>query len=379
MADPVPAAEALIDRVHGELIAPLLPAPGRIWDVHAHLGEDDDGSLLDPPALLEQMRRYGVARSFVFPFRQTSLAGYRERNDALIAAAEASGGSLVPFCRVEPADGAAGELERALDAGARGIKLHPLTGRFEIGAALVDAAMALAAERSVPLLLHAGRGIAPFMQDLEPMLRRHPEAQVILAHAAIGDQEACVAAAAAYPNLVFDVAVWNLLDMCALLGRVAPEQILYGTDAPYYRHACVQAKLALALAAAGATAEHAAAILWGNAERVAAGRSADRLSPPTGTPQPVAGYAALRAHEYVLACVPLVWTRQPDLPDGLRLAEHTIDPSGSPHHAAASEMLALARETWRHELQVGSRREILSLSWTTFRLLEFADALLLCT
>jgi hypothetical protein len=41
-------------------------------------------------------------------------------------------------------------------------------------------------------------------------------------------------------------------------------------------------------------------------------------------------------------------------------------------------MLGLARETWREELDGGSRREILSLSWTTFRLLEFADALLLC-
>jgi hypothetical protein len=80
----------------------------------------------------------------------------------------------------------------------------------------------------------------------------------------------------------------------------------------------------------------------------------------------------------VLACVPLVWTRQPDLLDALRLAEHTIDPAASPAHAAAAQMLALARDTWRHELEVGSRREILSLSWTTFRLLEFADALLLC-
>jgi predicted TIM-barrel fold metal-dependent hydrolase len=378
MADPVAQAQALIGRVHGELVAPLLPPDGRIWDAHAHLGEDDDGSLLDPPALLDEMRRFGVTRSFVFPFRQGSLAAYRQRNDAMVAAADASAGSLVPFCRVEPGEGAVAELERALDAGARGIKLHPLTGRFEIGAPLVDAAMALAAERSVPLLLHAGRGIAPFMHDLGPMLAGHPEAQVILAHAAIGDQEACVAAAGAYPNLVFDVSVWNLLDLCALIGRVAPEQILYGTDAPYYAHACVQAKLGLALAAAGATTDQAAAILWGNAERVAAGGAAARLSPPLGCPDPTVGYAALRAHEYVLACVPLVWTRQPDLLDALRLAEHTVDPGASRRHAAASEMLGLARETWREELDGGSRREILSLSWTTFRLLEFADALLLC-
>jgi predicted TIM-barrel fold metal-dependent hydrolase len=377
MTDAVAEAQALIGRAHRELIAPLLP-DGPIWDVHAHLGEDDDGSMLDPPMLLDEMHRFGVARAFVFPFRQASLAAYGERNDAMIAAAAASGGSLVPFCRVEPGDGAVGELERALDAGARGIKLHPLTGRFEIGHPLVDAAMALAVERSVPLLVHAGRGIAPFVRDLEDMLQRRPQAQVILAHAGIGDHEAAVAVSAGYPNLLFDVAVWNLLDLYSLVARVAPEQILYGTDAPYYGHACMQAKLGLALAAAGATTDQAAAILRGNAERVAAGRSADRLSPPVGGSHPTPGYAALRAHEYVLACVPLVWTRQPDLLDALRLAEHTIDTGASPGHAAAAEMLALARDTWRHELEVGSRREILSLSWTTFRLLEFADALLLC-
>ena len=377
MSDAVAEAQALIGRTYRELIAPLLP-DGPIWDVHAHLGEDDDGSVLDPPTLLDEMHRFGVARSFVFPFRQAGPAGYRERNDAMIAAAAASGGSLVPFCRAEPGDGAVAELERALDAGARGIKLHPLTGRFEIGHPLVDAAMALAAERSVPVLLHAGRGIAPFMHELEGMLKRRPRAQVILAHAAIGDHEAAVAGAAAHPNLVFDVAVWNLLDLCSLIARVAPEQIVYGTDAPYYGHACMQAKLGLALAAAGATIDQAAAILHGNAERVAAGRSADRLSQPLGGPQPTPGYAALRAHEYLLACVPLVWTRQPDLLDALRLAEHTIDTAASPGRAAASEMLTLAHDTWRHELEVGGRREILSLSWTTFRLLEFADALLLC-
>jgi hypothetical protein len=45
---------------------------------------------------------------------------------------------------------------------------------------------------------------------------------------------------------------------------------------------------------------------------------------------------------------------------------------------AAREMIDLAAVCWAHELQSGSRREILSLSWTTFRLIEFADALVFC-
>jgi hypothetical protein len=41
-------------------------------------------------------------------------------------------------------------------------------------------------------------------------------------------------------------------------------------------------------------------------------------------------------------------------------------------------MIDLAAVCWAHELETGSRREILSLSWTTFRLIEFADALVFC-
>ena len=379
MTEPVAAGTALIERCHRELIAPLLPAGQPLWDVHAHLGEDDDGSALDAELLLSQARQFGVSRTFVFPFRQSGPDAYRDRNDAVIAAAAGSDGELIPLCRVEPGEGDVAELERAIHAGARGIKLHPLTGRFEVGHRLVAAALAVAEERGVPVLLHAGRGIATFAAELEPMLVRHPGAQVILAHAGIGDQEAAIDVAARHANLVFDVAVWNLLDIRALVARVAPEQILYGTDAPYYGHACSQAKLMLALGSAPGGTLHAREMLWGNAARVAEGHSPDALSEPIGPVAAAVDYRRLRAHEYLLACVPLVWTCQPDLLKALPLARHAV---GAPENAeleAACEMIDLAATCWAHELEQGSRREVLSLSWTTFRLLEFADALIYCS
>jgi predicted TIM-barrel fold metal-dependent hydrolase len=376
MADPVAAGAALIERCHAALVAPLLPPDQPIWDVHAHLGEDADGSQLAAADLLADAASHSVERTFVFPFRQEGPAAYRERNDAVLAEAAASQGRLIPFCRVEPGDGDVAELERALDAGARGIKLHPLTGRFEVEHPLVETAVALAERRSLPLLLHAGRGIGPFAHGLDGMLERHPGAQVILAHAGIGDHEAAVVVAERRPNLTFDVAVWNLLDIRALLARVAPEQILYGTDAPYYGHACSQAKLLLALREAGG--EGARAMLWDNAERIADGRSPQRRSAPAGPSRAGFGWLQLRAHEYLLASAPMVWTRQPDLLGALRLARHALSGIGGDDIEAAREMIDLAAVCWAHELETGSRREILSLSWTTFRLIEFADALVFC-
>jgi uncharacterized protein len=335
--------------------------------------------VLDAALLTGAARRFGVDRTFVFPFRQKDLGAYREQNDAVIAEAAESSGMLIPFCRVEPGPGDVAELARALGAGARGIKLHPLTGRFEVGHPLVASALELAEARSLPVLLHAGRGIAAFASQVEPMLERHPGAQVILAHAGIGDQEASIRTAARHPNLVFDVAVWNLLDVFALLARVAPEQILYGTDAPYYGHACSQAKLLLALRSAVTDEKHVRAMLWDNAARIAEGRSADSRSAPIGAGVAGFDYRRLRAHEYLLACAPLVWTRQPDLLHALRLARHAVGDPDNRELEAACEMIELAALCWARELEQGSRREILSLSWTTFRLLEFADALILCS
>jgi uncharacterized protein len=374
--DALGAATALIARCHEELIAPLVPASQQLWDVHAHLGSDADGSVLEAGALLAEMQRFRVARTFVFPFRMEDIAAYRRRNEAIIEICRTTGGRLVPLCRVEPGPGAVAELERALDSGARGVKLHPLTGRFEVGDPLVAAALELAERRSVPVLLHAGRGIAAFADELSALLHRYPGAQVVLAHAAIGDLEAWAQCAHLHPSLAFDVAVWNLLDMHALLARVAPEQIVYGTDAPYYGAACVQAKLLLGLRAAGASPEQLASILWGNADRLAAGRSAATLSPPIGPPLSALDFRRLRAHEYLLACFPLVWTNQPDLLDALRLARHAVGRPDTRPLEAACEMIELAAGCWQQELRGGSRREILSLSWTTFRLLEFADALI---
>ena len=91
--------------------------------------------------------------------------GYREANDFVIAAAAESGGVLVPYCRINPHDAAVAETERALDAGARGIKLHPRAEAFTLDLPAVRDLVAIAHERRLPVLIHAGRGI--------PALGRH--------------------------------------------------------------------------------------------------------------------------------------------------------------------------------------------------------------
>ena len=69
------------------------------------------------------------SRAVVFPMHEPD--GYPAANDAALAAAEASGGRLYAFARIDPkTSDAAAEARRCLDAGARGLKFHPRAERF---------------------------------------------------------------------------------------------------------------------------------------------------------------------------------------------------------------------------------------------------------
>ena len=110
----------------------LEQVPGlELFDAHTHVGYNDpDGMKQSPEELVAGLQRAGARGAFMFPFHEPD--GYPEPNDAIIAAAREHEGLLVPFCRVNPHHGALEEATRCLDAGARGIKLHPRAEKFTL-------------------------------------------------------------------------------------------------------------------------------------------------------------------------------------------------------------------------------------------------------
>ena len=159
--------------------------------------------------------------------------GYPPANDRAIAVAAESDGRLVSFCRVNPAADPVAEASRCLDAGARGIKLHPRAEQFTLDHPALDQLYALAAERNVPVLVHAGRGIPALGRHAVDACRRRPDLKLILAHAGICDLAWIWHDAAELPNLYFDTAWWSPSDLLALFSLVPPGQILMASDAPY--------------------------------------------------------------------------------------------------------------------------------------------------
>jgi predicted TIM-barrel fold metal-dependent hydrolase len=256
--------------------------PLELYDAHTHIGGNDpDGYKQTPDQLIEALGD-AVARAVVFPMHEPD--GYTEANDAALAAAAERPGRLVAFCRVSPHDGALPEARRALDAGARGIKLHPRAEQFGMDEPVVAELVALAHERRVPVLIHAGRGIPALGQNTVRLAERYPDATLILAHAAISDLAWLWRVLPSHRNVLIDTSWWNPVDLVALFALCPPASIVWASDSPYGRP-LVSAVWALRCALqAGCTPAQVRGIAAGTIARVLDGAAPDDLGPPPGPP-----------------------------------------------------------------------------------------------
>jgi hypothetical protein len=216
----------------------LIPAGGLVIDAHTHLGRDEDGQSLDVASLIAYLDQVDpAARACVFALHDPDRRpAYRTPNDRVLAWAAASGGRLIPYCRLDPADDPVNEAERCLALGARGIKLHPRAQSFGFGDPAADAIFAVARDAGVPILIHAGRGM-PAMDPLAGLALRYPEVTLVLAHAAIADQGMFASRLRDHPAVFYDTSCFSPLDVVELFARVPAERIVFGSDVPYGRPA----------------------------------------------------------------------------------------------------------------------------------------------
>ena len=262
-----------------DAIVPL-SGPLTLFDAHTHIGRNDpDGFRQEPAELIATLER-ADARAVTFPMHEPH--GYAQANDETIAAAGASSGRLVAFCRVNPHEWGLTEARRCLDAGARGIKLHPRAEGFAMDHPAIEPLIRLAAERAVPVLIHAGRGIPALGRDTLALATSHPDAHLILAHAAVSDLAWLWRAMPEHPNVLIDTSWWNPADLIALFSLVPPGQVVWASDSPYgapLSAAALQMRYALT---AGLDHRTLASIAGGQIERILSGERAADLGPAPG-------------------------------------------------------------------------------------------------
>ena len=257
-------------------------APGiELFDVHTHIGQNDpDGMKQTPEQLLEGLRLAEARGAFVFPMHEPD--GYPPANDAVLEAGRNSGGLLHPFCRVDPHDDAAAEAQRCLDAGACGIKLHPRAEQFTLDHAGVRSLIALAHERRLPVLVHAGRGIPALGLHAVQLAGEFPDARLILAHAGICDLSWIWRVAPDHPNLLFDTAWWMPADLLTLFSLVPPGQIVFASDAPYGATAMAASFQLRTALQAGLNIEQLQSVASGQALRLLAREPLEAAGPAVG-------------------------------------------------------------------------------------------------
>ncbi|HEY1595463.1 MAG TPA: amidohydrolase family protein [Thermoleophilaceae bacterium] len=254
-----------------------------LFDVHTHTGANDPDGM---KATLEELTGMidGVGGRAVF-FTMHEPDGYPVANDRVLEEAERTGGRFVPFGRVNPHDSAPAEARRALDAGARGIKLHPRAEQFTLDHPQVGELFEIAEERGVPILIHAGRGIPALGKHVVEHATRHPGANVILAHAGICDLAWIWRSALELRNLFFDTSWWNPADLITLFSLVPPGQILYGSDAPYGRPVLSVTLATRCALQAGLSTEQIRSVLGEQLVRILDGEGAADMGAPPGSAQ----------------------------------------------------------------------------------------------
>ncbi|MGI9538732.1 MAG: amidohydrolase family protein [Miltoncostaeaceae bacterium] len=208
-----------------------LPVPvGGVLDIHCHVGRDADGHHLSADDLVADLHHHDIAQAVAFPANEPGEAGdFSAANAAVLDGAGRHPGRIVPFCRVDPARGAAEAIDRAAAGGARGLKLHPVAQRFALDSSEAIAAVERAADLGWPVLIHAGFAARPIADALARMLAAVRDARIILAHGARGDLRDVLRAVADRDGIYFDTSLALLPDLVAL----GPRRLCFGSDRPY--------------------------------------------------------------------------------------------------------------------------------------------------
>jgi predicted TIM-barrel fold metal-dependent hydrolase len=360
-----------------------LPENARLFDAHTHLGHDIDGMVGDHDELLGMLDAYGFERAFTFCMDEHDREpAFSVPNDRTLSHAERAAGRLVPFVRLDLVERPLEEARRCLDLGARGIKLHPRAQAFALDDARLGPIFELAVERSVPILIHGGRGLPPIAEHLEALVRRHEGVQLIVAHAGIADMAGLAGRLGGIQGVFFDTSVWSAVDLLDLYRQVAPEQVVYASDYPYGRQPNSLLVAVRTAKLAGFDDKQLRLMLGGTAHRVADGAPLEPLSSPKGATSLVQPLTFARIHQYISMAVPLLWLRQRDAIGAIGLAVNASRERGNGHHEDAEriqELLVTAQELWRDGAEVVSDDERVAAFRSAIQLVNLADMVALTT
>jgi uncharacterized protein len=222
------------------------------FDINACFGHWQYWDLCDKSSddLVALMDRSGIQRAAVLSLRGVFL-DWRQGNAETLFAAERYPERLVAMATISPFLGGNGdELERALDAGARGVRLYPGFHSYRLDSDFVDDICRAAAGRGVPVMIPTRlmmnwRFVPVPIDSIGAVAERHPDTQFILSGPNyLVEFQALVRWMTRCPNTLYEISCLQGYDAVRkLVAAVGAGRVLFGTGAVLNYPACNVAKL----------------------------------------------------------------------------------------------------------------------------------------
>lgn len=191
------------------------------------------------PNLVEEMDRMGVIKSvnlpIDFPFGSHIS---RDHTENLVGHPR-----FIPFCGINPRSPRwEAEMEKCLELGARGLKIHPYAHMCPPNHPRVLRLLKRWSRTGLPVLFHtANNGLEPSVwrkwSDIElyeEPLRHFTEIPIILGHAGMTFYEKACEMARAHGNCHLEIGGQPPQNIRHMIDLIGADRLLFGTDWPFY-------------------------------------------------------------------------------------------------------------------------------------------------
>lgn len=203
------------------------------------------------PNILDEMDRIGVEHSVLLAI-DTPGSWHVTKSYAEASAGEPR---LITFCGINPRSRRWEEhVEKAVEAGARGLKIHPYMMFFPPDHRKVMKLIGKWGETGYPVLFHtAHNGLEPsFLRNLSDIelyrkpLEKFPHIPFIFGHAGMGFFREAAELARDHGNTYMEIGGQPPQDLKRIIDLMGEDKVLFGSDWPFYPFAMPLAKVLVA-------------------------------------------------------------------------------------------------------------------------------------
>jgi predicted TIM-barrel fold metal-dependent hydrolase len=239
-----------------------------LLDFHTHVDEAEAFGWIDPPEkIVGLLDEAGIDMAVIMTY--TDLPGLNpDALDYIVACAAAFPDRLIPFVRLNPNYPAdmPGLVERSIELGVKGIKLHPTTTLAHPAGDATVALLRLAAAADLPVLFHCGDDPYTTPQSLGLAAELVPDAAIVFGHMGgyfhVLD---AIEVAKRHDNVYLETSAMPYPELIRrAVGEVGAHRVVFGSDGP----GCNPRLELQKVQGLGLAAEDEAAVVAGNALRL---------------------------------------------------------------------------------------------------------------